>query len=177
MSPAPLLPLLARSSSVSVGGSGDYGGDGRVAMAAVLFGTATFLRQSNYLPATLGRESPHLIRRGQVRSRGSSLLVVVDSTKTNLWAEEPVSLLICPPHGSHFCPVAACRWLGVRCRLARAPHCSCSPPRAAADMRGPGSPHPGHPRGLGRGLTCRRDHSQPPPDWGAPRIRWRSPRR
>ena len=35
------------------------GGDGRVAMAAVLFGVATFLRQSNFLPqSTAGGGSP-----------------------------------------------------------------------------------------------------------------------
>ena len=86
------------------------GGDGRVAMAAVLFGVVTFLRQSNYLPTSAGREGPHLIRRKDVCETGSSLVITVNSTKTRLRAGGPVSLLIHPAPGSPFCPVAACRW-------------------------------------------------------------------
>ena len=86
------------------------GGDGRVAMAAVLFGVATFLRQSNYLPTSRGREGPHLVRRGDVRSSGGSLFVSVHSTKTRTPGMGPVTLLICPCPGSMYCPLTACNW-------------------------------------------------------------------
>ena len=106
--PAPALPRPALLRLCA--GLRCLGGDGRVAMAAVLFGVATFLRQSNYLPTTLGREGPHLVRRRDVHRRGDSLMVIVHSTKTRTRGVAPVSLLICPAPGSPFCPVAACSW-------------------------------------------------------------------
>ena len=86
------------------------GGDGGVAMAAVLFGVTTFLRQSNFLPSAHGREGPHLIRHRDISRVGGSLVVTVHSTKTRTRAGGPVALLIHPAPGSPFCPVAACLW-------------------------------------------------------------------
>ena len=108
--PCPAPPIPRTQLIRLCAGLRRLGGDGRVAMAAVLFGVATFLRQCNYLPATLGREGPHLIRRGHVRAHGPSLLVLVESTKTRHRADGPVSLLISPAPGSLYCPVAACSW-------------------------------------------------------------------
>ena len=79
-------------------------------MAAVLFGVATFLRQSNYLPSAQGHEGPHLIHRRDVRRSGPSLLVTVHSTKTCLLGDGPAVLSVAAAPGSPLCLVAACLW-------------------------------------------------------------------
>ena len=58
-----------------------WGPDGVVAAAACLFGMATFLWQSNFLP-TGSRPAPHLIGRGDVLLDAAGLRVHVRTTKT-----------------------------------------------------------------------------------------------
>ena len=92
------------------------GPDGRVAMAAVLFGVTTFLRQCNFLPASTARPGPHLIRRRDIQDSGDALLVKVSSTKTRMICDGPITLMIAPAPGSPYCPVDACRraWRAVQ---------------------------------------------------------------
>ena len=104
--PAPPLPRYVLTRLCQALRS--LGGDGKVAMAAVLFGVTTFLRQSNFLPSSIGQVSPHLVRRQDVHHRNGSLWVVIRSTKTRLASKGPLTLLIAPAPGSPLCPVAAC---------------------------------------------------------------------
>ena len=86
------------------------GPDGRVAMAALLFGVATFLRQCNFLPPSRGRVSPHLITRRDISRDARGLLVRVRSTKTRMLGQGPTILLIARAPRSPICPVEACLW-------------------------------------------------------------------
>ena len=86
----------------------DLGPDGRVAMAAVLFGVSTFLRQCNFLPRGAGQCGPHMLRRRDIRRSGGALLVLVASTKTQAQCDGPITLMISPAPGSRYCPVKAC---------------------------------------------------------------------
>ena len=108
--PAPALPL-ARTDLIAVCKMLlTMGPDARVAMAALLFGVTTFLRQCNFLPSTRAGWTPHLICRADVSGDDRGLLVKVCSTKTRLVSDGPVTLLIAPAPGSQLCPVAACLW-------------------------------------------------------------------
>ena len=108
-SPAPAPPLspniLRRLCDALAAG----GPDGRAFKAALLFGIATFLRQSNFLPQTIAARGPHLIRRRDVTLSPAGLRVRVTSSKT-IWDPArawTIDVLLIPM--SPYCPVAACR--------------------------------------------------------------------
>ena len=108
--PAPAPPLSRADLLAVCHALKSIGPDGRVAMAALLFGVTTFLRQCNFLPPSRGRWSQHLLTRGDVSKGPAGLTVRVRSTKTRLVGQGPVTLLIAPAPGSPVCPVAACTW-------------------------------------------------------------------
>ena len=84
------------------------GPSGQVAKAAVLFGVASFLRQSNFLPQTTLGRGQHLLRRGDIHRRPDGLRVVLPSTKTIRHTAAPTVLMIAPAHDPRYCPVVAC---------------------------------------------------------------------
>ena len=105
--PAPPLSratLLALCDDLAAAGP-----DGAVARAAVLFGVATLLRQSNFLPSAGSAGGPHLARRGDVDIRSDALLVRVWSSKTLKTPADAVTLRVLAAPGSPYCPVAAMR--------------------------------------------------------------------
>ena len=125
-------PPLSRSALLRLCGAVRLmGGDGRVAMAAVLFGVTTFLRQSNSLPHSLNVSGPHLIARGDFTWSPRGLLVLVRSTKTRHPPDAALTLLVAPAPGSPFCPVVACS-----CRSRHPPWLLlCGQPSASAGIR------------------------------------------
>ena len=108
--PAPALPISKTMLIRLCLALRQLGPDGRIALAAVLFGVTTFLRQCNFLPTTPRGGGPHLIRRGDIRLERGAILVRVRSTKTRLPHQGPITLMIAPAKNSSLCPVAACSW-------------------------------------------------------------------
>ena len=84
------------------------GPDGRVLKAALLFGTATLLRQSNFLPQSIAGHGPHLIRRRDVDRTPAGLQVRVNTSKTVWHPSRAWTLEVHKIHNSSYCPVAAC---------------------------------------------------------------------
>ena len=84
------------------------GPSGVVARAALLFGVATFLRQSNFVvgPAST---AAHLLTRGDLTFTPTGLNVTIRSTKTIWDARDAVVIPVAAAPGSPYCPVAACR--------------------------------------------------------------------
>ena len=83
------------------------GPDGEVGAAACLFGVATFLRQSNFLP-TGPHLGPHLIPRAHVILTPTGLDVRVISTKTlSPTTGGGVVIPVARVPGSSYCPVAS----------------------------------------------------------------------
>ena len=82
------------------------GHDGEVAAAATLFGVATFLRQSNFLPNG-PHQGPHLISRRHVVQTPTGLDVHVLSTKTLSPGMGGVVIPVARAPGSSYCPVSA----------------------------------------------------------------------
>ena len=80
------------------------GPDGVVAAAACLFGVATFLRQSNFLPGGV-QGSPHLIMRPDVTVGVAGMRVLVRSTKTLSPRSGGVVIPVARVPGSLYCPV------------------------------------------------------------------------
>ena len=85
-----------------------YGPGGTVARAALLFGVATFLRQSNFF-AGGATTAAHLLTRGDLNFRPGGLDVTVRSTKTIWDARDAVVIPVAAARGSPYCPVAACK--------------------------------------------------------------------
>ena len=110
--PTPAAPLSRKDLLRVCGILRGMGPDSRVAMAAILFGVTTFLRQCNFLPGGQTRWSPHLIRRADVALQRGNIVVTVHvhSTKTRQVSKGPLTLLIAPALGGAVCPVAACLW-------------------------------------------------------------------
>ena len=81
--------------------------EGFVAASAILFGTCSFLRQSNFLSTQWLNESPHIINRNQLSVQKDVMWISVMSTKT-LSKDKAVSIPIPRIKGSNYCPVKAC---------------------------------------------------------------------
>ena len=79
-----------------------------VARGALLFGVATFLRQSNYV-AGASTALGHLLRRRHLTSTPTGMNVLVGSTKTIWDPRDAVVIPVAAAPGSPYCPVAACR--------------------------------------------------------------------
>ena len=82
------------------------GPGGVVARAALLFGVATFLRQSNFVAGPMGTAA-HLLLRGDLRFHQTGLHVTVKSTKTIRDPRDAVVIPVAAAPGSPYCPVAA----------------------------------------------------------------------
>ena len=93
------------------------GPGGVVARAALLFGVATFLRQSNFV-AGPASTAGHLLTRGDLQFHPGGLHVTVRSTKTIWDARDAVVIPVAAAPRSPYCPVMACRHA---LRLAPAP--------------------------------------------------------
>ena len=105
--PAPPIPrrLLLDMCDVMQGA----GPDGKIARAAVLFGIASLLGQSNFLPQSLAGHGPHLVKRGDISADGVGFRINVASSKTISTPGDGVVLAVRPAPGSRYCPVDACR--------------------------------------------------------------------
>ena len=86
---------------------GSIGPGGEVARAALLFGVATFLRQSNFV-AGPASTAGHLLTRGDLHLTPTGLNVTVSSSKTIRDARDAVVIPVAAAPGSPYCPVAAC---------------------------------------------------------------------
>ena len=75
-----------------------------MAAAAVLFGVATFLRQSNFLP-TPGGDARHQISRGEVTVGAAVMRLMVRTSKTLSPRSGGVVLPVAWVPGSPYCPV------------------------------------------------------------------------
>ena len=98
--PALTRPLLLRL----IDGLRQRGPDGEVAAAACLFGVATFLRQSNFLPGG-ARGGPHLILKKDVTIGVAGMRVTVRTTKTLSPRSGGVVVPVAWVPGSPYCPV------------------------------------------------------------------------
>ena len=96
---------------------GALGPGGVVARAALLFGVATFLRQSNFVAGS-ALTAGHLLTRGDLHLTPTGLNVTITSTKTIRDPRDAVVIPVAAAPGSPYCPVMACR---EAFRLAPAP--------------------------------------------------------
>ena len=86
-----------------------YGPEGVIARAALLFGVATFLRQSNFVLGPTATASHLLARRDLAFTPDGGLSVTLRSSKT-IWDDrDTVVIPVAAAPGSPYCPVAACR--------------------------------------------------------------------
>ena len=76
--------------------------------SVLLFGTATFLRQLNFLPQTAAGRGPHLVRRRDVAWTAAGLCVRVLTSKTVWNPARAWTLDVVWIPDSPYCPVAAC---------------------------------------------------------------------
>ena len=83
------------------------GPDRAVMAAACLFGVATMLRQSNFLP-TQGWGISHLLHRSDVKLDMAGLHVTVSTTKTLSLSQGGVVIPVAWVPGSPYCPVRSC---------------------------------------------------------------------
>ena len=81
--------------------------EGQVAASSLLFGTCSFLRQSNFLGTQWLYDNPHMVRRCDVKIEKHTMWINVMSTKT-LARAKAVSIPIPRIHGSKYCPVKSC---------------------------------------------------------------------
>ena len=110
---APAPPLSRRGLFSLCDALERLGPDALVLRAAVLFGVASLLRQSNFLAASSVSRLSHLITRGDLRVSEKEVLVYVRSSKTLRPESGGVVLRILAVPGSKYCPVRALRraWL------------------------------------------------------------------
>ena len=99
---APTLPISVIKQVVDILKSLSL--EGIIAANAILFGTATFLRQSNFLYTRLEEYNHHMVRRKDLSISNGTLWVTVHSTKT-IHRTKPVAIAIHSIPGSNYCPV------------------------------------------------------------------------
>ena len=80
--------------------------EGKIAADVLLFGTVTFLRQSNFVFTSTGCIQ-HIVKRKDLIFEGNTMWVNVPSTKT-LSQSQSVSIPVHRIPGSTYCPVNAC---------------------------------------------------------------------
>ena len=80
--------------------------EGQVAAAALLFGTCSFLRQSNFLMTQGMLVNPHIVCRSDLVIKRNVMWIKVMSTKT-LSRKKAVAIPIPKIHNSQYCPVQA----------------------------------------------------------------------
>ena len=101
--PSSAPSLSARDIRHCADGLLSFGPIGVVARAALLFGVATFLRQSNYVVGASATVR-HLLSREDVTFKEGNMEVLVRSTKTIWDARDAV---VIPVAAAPYCPVAA----------------------------------------------------------------------